>query len=599
MGTGFTIDSPIRVARFGISSVISLVDDVLIERIRRHYSRVYDIPYEPITTAHDDPRAARITAYLDLVQRIVARQMREIRTLPLQEDNEKSRYFEMLPETSSLKKTYRSFLALPRGSARDDLERELTEAMRPGSIDCNIMTKVDRLPRDQNGDALPSEFSDAKSALRGFARSQGGDCLVLSAGINPTLFGYMESFPEFYRDGDGRVGKGVILKVSDFRSSLVQGKFLAKKGIETREFRVESGLNCGGHAFASDGQLMGPILQEFKDRREEMAALFEPLIIQYYRKKGRDYHVSGRMRRILVTAQGGVGTHGEMRRLMETYGLDGVGWASPFLLVPEATALDNATREMLASAGEKDLYLSDASPLGVPFNNLRDSSAERWTRARIAQGRPGSSCPKRYMAVNTEYTAKPVCTVSREYIARKLKKLGYEKIPPADCQDAAVQAIYVKSCLCDQLGNGALLALREASSDLPVAICPGPNMAWFNRAYSLIELVDHIYGRCASLVPAHRPHMFVKDLTMYVDYFEKTARDHSCGDEKAESYLRRYYDNLQRGLAYYDRYGKESAFPGENLASLINAVKEQRIRLERIWQALEECRIPRQRVAIG
>lgn len=599
MGTGFTVDTPIRVARFGISSVISLVDDMLIERVRRHYSRIYDIPYDPITAAHDDPRAARITAYLDLVQIIVKRQMREIRALPLREANEKSRYFEMLPDESSLKKTYKSYVDLPDGSVKDDLERELTEAMRPGSIDCNIMTKVDRLPCDSKGNPLPAEFSDAKSALRGFARSQGGNCIVLSAGINPTLFGYMESFPEFYRDSEGRLSKGVILKVSDFRSSLIQGKFLAKKGIETREFRVESGLNCGGHAFASNGHLMGPILQEFKDRREEMAALFEPLIIQHYQKKGREYHVSGRGRRILVTAQGGVGTHGEMRRLTEAYDLDGVGWASPFLLVPEATALDDATRHKLMRAGEDALYLSDASPLGVPFNNLRDSSAERWTLERIRQGRPGSSCPKRYLATNTECTANPVCTVSREYIASKLAMLGYKRTPSADCKDPAVQAIYVKTCLCDQLGNGALIALGETHDDLPVAICPGPNMAWFNRECSLRELVDHIYGRCASLVPEHRPHMFVKDLTMYVDHFEKIASNHSCGDEKAEAYLRKYYENLRRGLAYYDRYCKETAFPGENLASLIEAIKEQRIRLERIWLTLEERCLPPQRVAIG
>ncbi len=33
MGTGFSIDTPLRVAQYGISSVISLVDDVLIEQM--------------------------------------------------------------------------------------------------------------------------------------------------------------------------------------------------------------------------------------------------------------------------------------------------------------------------------------------------------------------------------------------------------------------------------------------------------------------------------------------------------------------------------------------------------------------------------------
>ena len=34
MGTGHSVDTPIRVAPFGISSVISLVDDLLLEKIR-------------------------------------------------------------------------------------------------------------------------------------------------------------------------------------------------------------------------------------------------------------------------------------------------------------------------------------------------------------------------------------------------------------------------------------------------------------------------------------------------------------------------------------------------------------------------------------
>ena len=37
MGTGFTIDTPLRVAKYGISSAISLVDGVLIEQMRKFY----------------------------------------------------------------------------------------------------------------------------------------------------------------------------------------------------------------------------------------------------------------------------------------------------------------------------------------------------------------------------------------------------------------------------------------------------------------------------------------------------------------------------------------------------------------------------------
>ena len=54
--------------------------------------------------------------------------------------------------------------------------------------------------------------------------------------------------------------------MSDFRSALIQGKFLAKKGLEIHEFRIESGLNCGGHAFASNGYLLPVLLQEIHDK---------------------------------------------------------------------------------------------------------------------------------------------------------------------------------------------------------------------------------------------------------------------------------------------------------------------------------------------
>ena len=43
MGTGHSIDSPIRVAHLGISSVMSIVDDILIEKICKHYSQKYSI----------------------------------------------------------------------------------------------------------------------------------------------------------------------------------------------------------------------------------------------------------------------------------------------------------------------------------------------------------------------------------------------------------------------------------------------------------------------------------------------------------------------------------------------------------------------------
>ncbi len=57
MGTGFMIDAPLRVARFGITSTISLVDDVLIEKIRKLHCVKAGEPYEGIPSRTEDARA--------------------------------------------------------------------------------------------------------------------------------------------------------------------------------------------------------------------------------------------------------------------------------------------------------------------------------------------------------------------------------------------------------------------------------------------------------------------------------------------------------------------------------------------------------------
>ena len=560
---------------------MSIVDDTLIERVRRRYAAKEGLAYEPIGVLSFDARARRITAWLDLVDAVIAQQIAALRALPFAPGNEKTKYFELLPDGSPLARAYRAYLAMADAPAKTQAEAVLTSAMVPGSADVNIMTKVDRARFDLDGNALGSDHADAKAALRGFAESSIASNLVFSAGMNPTLFGLIERFADFYRDSGGHIRKGIILKVSDFRSALVQGKFLAKKGIEIRELRIESGLNCGGHLFATDGELLGPILAEICNRRDELVETFAPAIRQYYEKKGTPF--VGEMRRIRVTVQGGIGTHGETRRLCEHYGADATGWGSPFLLVREATALDDTTRALLASATEEDIYVSDASPLGIPFSNVRGSSSELWTTQRIEDGRPGSSCPRGYLASNTELTERPICTASREYQRGKLAAMGYESAPPPGTSDPRVRAVYAKTCLCNHLGNGTLVELGIGNPGLPVAVCPGPNLAYFDREYTLREMIDHIYGRGASLVPATRPHCFAKELVMYVDHFEKRV-SLTATDERARARLRSFKENLELGIAHYRALTREPAFDGENMDSLAKAIDEQARRLDHIWQ---------------
>jgi hypothetical protein len=576
MGTGFTLDSALRVAKLGLTTVVSLAEDRVIDRVRRHYAAKYGFDAEPISPRDGDARAKRITAWLDLLDAVVQRQMAEVRALPLEPGNDKWRHLSLLPRDSESGRGFQEFQRMAQGPERDALEARLTAAMRPGSVDVNIMTKIDGQPQLKEGDLRGPDYSAARAALRGFARSTLRGRLVLSAGVNPGLFGAMEQYPCFYRDEHGVVAKPVTLKVSDLRSALIQGKYLAKKGIEVAEFRIESGLNCGGHVFPTDGELMGPILDQFRAQRETFPGIFEPLIEAFYAKSGRALHPSARNRRIEVTAQGGVGNFAEMRRLLEYYTCDAVGWGSPFLLVPEVVLLDEGTRQKLAKAKERDLYVSDASPLGVQFNNLRGSSSEQWMTSRWAEGKPGSPCPARLLATNTEYGEEPLCTASSEYQKQKLKDLGHAA-PPSPCAQGATETLlHARQCLCDHLGNGVLIALGVSKVELPVAVCPGPNLAYFDRTYALEEMVDHIYGRGPSLVPEDRPHFLAKELGLYLDQWEAQRKNTEPKARKASEVVR---ERLLAGVAGYRKLASRPPFPGENLASLLAAVEDAERRL--------------------
>ncbi|MEO6498542.1 MAG: hypothetical protein ABIN95_05985, partial [Mucilaginibacter sp.] len=61
LGLGFSIDTPLKVARYGISSVVSIVDDELVERMREYYAEKNDEVFIPINKNEPDCRARRIT----------------------------------------------------------------------------------------------------------------------------------------------------------------------------------------------------------------------------------------------------------------------------------------------------------------------------------------------------------------------------------------------------------------------------------------------------------------------------------------------------------------------------------------------------------
>ena len=566
MGIGFTIDAPIKVARFGINSAISIVEDELLEQMRKHYSSVYHLPYTEITPYHADYRAKRISSYLNLVDHIVKTQVVHLQKQPFT-SKEIQQYFSMLPDDHHLKLAYNT-LPLLTNAERLKVERFLRNNLITGSIEVNIMTKVDKPKFDKQGEPLPHEQSDASSALRGFANSSLSSSVIFSAGFNPKIYGYCESFSDFYPDENGIIKKKIILKVSDYRSALIQGKYLAKKGLWVSEFRIESGLNCGGHAFATDGLLMGPILEEFKNKRGELYQTLYTACLDALQLSGK--HLFNGLPELKITAQGGIGTAHENNFLLTHYNLNSGGWGSPFLLVPEVTNVDAQTLNSLATAVPEDYYLSNSSPLGVPFNNFRKSSAEVLRKSRIDRGKPGSPCLKKFLQFDTEFTKEPICTASVKYQYFKLKQLKETCSTGAEYEMKAA-LVKEKDCLCEGLSEPALMVnnIHNKQSFGAVTICPGPNLAFFSGTFTLQEMVDHIYGRVNILNKLHRPNMFVNELKLYIDYLNKEQQKITLQlVQRKESYLEKFKENLLSGIAYYhgliDHFGNraEELFKG-------------------------------------
>ena len=111
MGIAVTIDTPVKLARYGITSVISLVDDVFIEQMRKYHCGMEGEPYDEIPRDAEDWRADRITAYLDLVKKRVDRQVEALKTSPFEANSEITRYYQLLPE-SPLKGKYWKMIEL-------------------------------------------------------------------------------------------------------------------------------------------------------------------------------------------------------------------------------------------------------------------------------------------------------------------------------------------------------------------------------------------------------------------------------------------------------------------------------------------------------
>jgi len=422
----------------------------------------------------------------------------------------------------------------------------------------------------------------AFDAVRGFAASKVAGGLVLSAGVNLSVFEKIAKCKDFYRTGTRPPKKKIILKVSDYRSALVQGRYLAKKGLEVYEYRIESGVNCGGHAFFESKKLLLDVVREFVEKRKELFETTRSMIAKFADSciagdNAATFPVQGILpppSPARITAQGGLCAPEDIAQVL-SLGIDGVGVGTPFLLVPQATSVDKETRRLLMSAKPEDVCISHASPLGIPFVNLQTSTAARICEQKIQEYfapeseksgspelKPGFPCRQHYLCQNIPGFDHPICMASREYVMHRLAeidKLEQEDIEackmqshPADenhersressaanaCENsmAVIRKKYDKlrrvtlsrECICRFLGNAGREEIREKSPSLhyqpecvavargsqharirePITICPNPDIGYFDREYSLLEMMQHLYGTGKRLTPKDKPSAF-------------------------------------------------------------------------------------------
>ena len=216
--------------------------------------------------------------------------------------------------------------------------------------------------------------------------------------------------------------------------------------------------------------------------------------------------------------------------------------------------MDDRPRQQLAQAKKEDFYISDVSPLGIPFNNIRNTTGEQQLKQRVEKGKPGSACEKKFLCSNTEFTKDAICTASSQYQRLKIKQLESMDLS-AEELNYKLGKLYEKTCLCEDLAATALNNNGVCGeSPLPVAVCPGPNLAYFSKIATLEEMVGHIYGRIQLITVSDRPNMFINEIRLNIDHLKSEIQKVlNSISEREHARFAEYRKNLLEGIDYYNR----------------------------------------------
>jgi hypothetical protein len=158
------------------------------------------------------------------------------------------------------------------------------------------------------------------------------------------------------------------------------------------------------------------------------------------------------------------------------------------------------------------------------------------------------------LAFNTEFTKEPICTASKKYQKLKLEQLQSLQLPQQE-YEKQVQKVLDKECLCVGLSNSAAINYQQTFVKKleAVTICPGPNIANFSKVVSLQTMTDHIYGRENIMENKSRPHMFIAELNLYMNYLHEQLAESPSPEQdvKKKKYITSFCNNLREGINYY------------------------------------------------
>ena len=136
----------------------------------------------------------------------------------------------------------------------------------------------------------------------------------------------------------------------------------------------------------------------------------------------------------------------------------------------------------------------------------------------------------------------------------------------------AKEGVLSKACICHDLA-GSVTKKYGIDSAAKAAICPGPNIVNFSKSTTLEEMLDHIYGRILPFTPSDRPHMFITELVIHIEYLKKETIASLQGMvSRTQEKLNEVRVNLYNGIEYYQKLFKNKH---ENFVKRLNLLKEE------------------------